>query len=380
MTDWRLLREDSVSAAAGLAADDAITGRVGRRASPATLRLYTYRSHCALVGLFQDVDHEVEVDGCRRLGVEINRRPTGGGAILMGEDQLGIALMLPARGPGTHGRPRELMQRFARGLIAGLASAGLSATFRGKNDLAVGGRKIAGLGVHRHPGGGLLFHGSLLVDLDVPRMVQVLRTPFEKITEEEVRVVSRRTATVRGELSRDVSMEEVRDEIAGGFAAAFDVALVPGALEDPEIDEVAALEQQKYGRDEWVYRTQALPPTTGVASVRTLDGSLRVHVARTGGTIQAVSIRGDFFASERALAEVEGCLRWHPADPDAIRATVRDACERSGADWEATAPDALVQAILTAAGGIRPAAARETQGCFVNPEGAGGRAGTSAAG
>ena len=47
---------------------------------------------------------------------------------------------------------------------------GIAASFRGKNDLEVAGRKIAGLGIHRDASGGLLFHASLLLDLDVALM------------------------------------------------------------------------------------------------------------------------------------------------------------------------------------------------------------------
>jgi lipoate-protein ligase A len=41
----------------------------------------------------------------------------------------------------------------------------------------VGRRKIAGLGIYFDPAGGLLFHASLLVDLDIAFMLSVLRTP-----------------------------------------------------------------------------------------------------------------------------------------------------------------------------------------------------------
>ncbi len=59
------------------------------------MRLYTYRPHVALVGRFQNIEAELNLDECDRFGAEINRRPTGGGAIVMGDGQLGLALVLP---------------------------------------------------------------------------------------------------------------------------------------------------------------------------------------------------------------------------------------------------------------------------------------------
>ncbi|MHB8621414.1 MAG: lipoate--protein ligase family protein, partial [Chloroflexota bacterium] len=87
---WRYIADDGVEASFGLAADEYLLSgyETGREAPgggdiPPTLRLYTYRSHCALVGRFQDPAVEVDVAACRRRGVAVNRRPTGGGTILM---------------------------------------------------------------------------------------------------------------------------------------------------------------------------------------------------------------------------------------------------------------------------------------------------------
>ena len=91
---WRYLCEDRVSDSFGLAADEAMALRVGENLSSPVLRLYTYRSCSALVGRFQRIENELNLDFCREQKMSVNRRPTGGGAILMGEDQLGVALML----------------------------------------------------------------------------------------------------------------------------------------------------------------------------------------------------------------------------------------------------------------------------------------------
>ena len=91
MTGWRYLTEEAVGAAEGLAADEALMlhhGRDEHAEAEATLRLYTYRSHCALVGRYQSLEDEVDREACHRLDVQYGRRPTGGGAILMGGGQL----------------------------------------------------------------------------------------------------------------------------------------------------------------------------------------------------------------------------------------------------------------------------------------------------
>ena len=121
---------------------------VGRDANPPrpTLRLYTYASHAALVGRYQTLAAEVDVDACAATGTGVSRRPTGGGAIVMGRDQLGVALVLPA--PATAAPPRTLIPELGQGVIEGLRRIGVRAEFGGKNDLLAGGRKIAGLGMY----------------------------------------------------------------------------------------------------------------------------------------------------------------------------------------------------------------------------------------
>ena len=91
---WRYFSEDRVSDYFGLAADETMALRIGKNQSPPILRLYTYRSNSALVGRFQRIENELNLNFCETQGISVNRRPTGGGAILMGEDQLGVAWML----------------------------------------------------------------------------------------------------------------------------------------------------------------------------------------------------------------------------------------------------------------------------------------------
>lgn len=359
---WRRIDDDRATAASGLAVDEALA-RCATKTT--TLRLYTYASHCALVGRFQAVEHEVDVEACARRGVAINRRPTGGGAILMGADQLGVALACPARDGGRPVHARDAMRRFSAGVVTGLAGLGVEAAFRGKNDVAVDGRKIAGLGLCRTDRGGLLFHASILVDLDVARMLDVLRTPFPTITSREVALVGRRIATVRGVRHDRIAVDTVRDAIADGFGRAFDVRLETGELDATERDTAATLEHDRYATDAWLHQRTDVSDGVGRASVRTPVGTIAVRLASAGRLAKAVHVDGDFLACDAAIADLEGRLRWHALDRDALVQTVDDVYARWGADLSGVPADALVDAVLAAAERAEPA----TYGCFVNPEG-----------
>jgi lipoate---protein ligase len=342
---WRLIVDDGASASFGLAADEYLMSHWAGPGNEfgATLRLYTYRSHCALVGRFQDTAAEVRLAECQRLGVAVNRRPTGGGAILMGGDQLGIALTLDGGRADLPPRPGQLFQQLVAGVAAGLEMLGVEARFRPKNDLEAGARKIAGLGLCRDVGGGLLFHTSLLVDLDVKLMLQVLNIPPEKLTDKLLRYVADRTTTLKCELGRPVTVEEARRAVATGYARAFGVELLAQPFSRAELDGIASLEANRYATDAWVYQRRLADADgdpgqvsrsslaggcfgprssrVGVAVHKTGAGLLRVYVALSGETtIKSALVTGDFFADSASLARFEARLKWAPAERSAIDA------------------------------------------------------------
>ncbi|HEY8656033.1 MAG TPA: hypothetical protein VIN34_04805 [Candidatus Limnocylindria bacterium] len=304
---WRVLVEDGVGAAAGLAADEQLA-----RDAPllgTSLRLYTYRTHCALVGRFQDPAAELDLSECAVTGTEVCRRPTGGGAIVMGHDQLGVALAAPlavAEG-GMH--PRLLLARYAEGVRRGLATLGVATELRGKNDLVAGGRKIAGLGIAVIDGG-VLFHASILVDLDVPFMLRVLRVPARALGAGAIEAVERRITTVRRETGRAVTTLAMRDAVARGFASAFAVTLAAGATGSAERAGAEVLRQERYATSEWLFPPGLRAERHGEAVVETPFGTVRADLVLAGGVIANVIVSGDFLGNERAIDAFESSLRW----------------------------------------------------------------------
>jgi lipoate-protein ligase A len=355
----RLIVDDGANAAGGLARDEALMLHYGRgmeAPAQATLRLYTYRPHCALVGRFQTLDAEVDLDACQRLGVDVGRRPTGGGAIIMGPEQLGIAVT--TRAPAGVG-PRELLRRYADGVVAGLARLGVAAEFRGKNDLQVGARKIAGLGLYVDDRGALLFHASVLAGLDVELMLQVLRIPGAKLADKGVQRVHERITTVSLETGRPLAGADLREAIASGFGAS-----VESALDAAELARAGELER-RYTSEKWLSMRSVPRNARGTAAVKTPAGLLRVYAALQGGAISSVLIAGDFSSLPVELPELEAALRWCRADPARIAAVTRRALD--GGSLEAAA-DEIAGAIWTAAerAMARPAAAplRQEGSCY----------------
>jgi hypothetical protein len=96
--------------------------------------------------------------------------------------------------------------------------------------------------------------------------------------------------------------------------------------------------------------------------VRTPSGLVDVAVRVAGATIKAVSIEGDFFASERAISELEASLRWRPSDGGSVRAALAPVYSRWKDELAGLPLDDLTAALDDAI-----SKTHEPYGCFVTP-------------
>ena len=362
---WRYLEHDGVEAAAGLAVDEMLMRRPGP-----TLRLYTYRSHCALVGKFQNLEAEVDLAFCAGHGIPVNRRPSGGGAILMGADQLGIAVVHSSHAPGVPAHPKEIFALFGRALAAGLGELGVRGSLEAKNDIRVDGRKIAGLGVCRNEDGAFLFHTSLIVDLDVELMLRVLRIPAEKLTDKLRARVAENLTTVRRETGRPTTMGEVRRALRRGFESALGARFEALALEPAERAAARALEEEKYRRDDWRFQRLRTPDMNGASVRKTPAGLLRLYLSLGGERIKDVTITGDFIAEGPEVLDLEKDLAGTPAEETSLRTVVGRHADGKGSVAGGVPAGELLGAILEAVAEARRTGSQDgPYGCFVNARG-----------
>ncbi len=364
MSAWRLLADDGAGAADGLALDEALMHGQRRDAPPASpcLRLYTYDSHVALCGRYQHLEAEIDLDACRRTGTEFNRRPTGGGAIVMGSGQLGVAVVDAA----TAERPKQVLLRLSTGIVAGLAKLGIDAAFGGKNDLKVAGRKIAGLGLYLDGAGGLLFHASVLADLDIAFMLDVLDIPAAKLDgARAAAAVGQRVTTVTEETGEPWTGAALRDVVADGFRAELGIDLTPSEPAPAERERMEALIVDKYRTADWLHQRGPQPDATATSVLKTPGGLVRLYLALNGDTIKSALFAGDFNELPEPVARFEAGLKWARVDRDDLN-RLAGAAFPAGTGLDVPAAD-LVDAVLAAAGRSRvtgEAAPDRTGSCY----------------
>ncbi|MDH5379816.1 MAG: lipoate--protein ligase family protein [Cyclobacteriaceae bacterium] len=321
MGSWRYIEDHRQTATFGLATDEFLTNNyidLSRNNHSATLRLYHYENFTALCGRFQDITAEIDLDFCKENGYTFSRRLTGGGAIIMGEDQLGICVSTNAKSLKWN-RISDIYQMFAAPILSTLQELGISAQFRAKNDLEVSGKKIAGLGVYMSPEGAVQFHCSLLYDLDIPKMLELLNIPIQKYSDKAVvRSVEQRMTTVLKETPEFVDLSALREKLKASFSNYFDVQLETEPLVEDENDKIKKIEEEKYLNESWVFQHSPQDDMTGMSLKKTAGGLLRTYVGLKGENIKSVLITGDFMDKPTAFTEIESLLKWSVLDVEKI--------------------------------------------------------------
>jgi lipoate---protein ligase len=165
------------SPAANLACDEALLDACEEDSGPEMLRFWEPRDYFVVVGFSNAVAREANLEACRRAGIGVFRRCTGGGTVLQGPGCLNYSLALRIDGrPELETIPtanRHIMERHRKALSAILRRA---VEVRGITDLAIDGLKFSG-NAQRRKRSALLFHGTFLLRFDLGAMETYLTMP-----------------------------------------------------------------------------------------------------------------------------------------------------------------------------------------------------------
>lgn len=317
--NWRLIKETSspVTTAEGLALDDTLPLSVEHHHSPPVLHLYTFVPS-AIVGKYQDIRAALKLDRCRDRGIEYNRRSTGGGTVIMGPEILALGLGINVDYPGIGHGVDALFETLSRVLIKALDPMGIRALFRPKNDLEVMGKKIAGLSAAAESGKSLLFHTSLLVNFDIPLMLDIMNTPLIKLHDKGYNCFSQRMTTVNREAGRHIPVKDVMDAVQHSFAEEFNIRFIEHTPDSWEQDSVNRLIKERYTNPEWIFSHRHPRARMGVGRLKTRGGLLEIYLSLSGGSIENVIITGDFFSSGKDISRIEEALKWTSARRERI--------------------------------------------------------------
>jgi len=240
---WRLIPYKENNAFLNMAIDEAVSETVGSDDSPPTIRFYGWSPRAVSIGYFQSLKREVDITVCKKLGFDVVRRRTGGGAVfhdseitysIIGKQEL---------------FPKDIIASYREicGCITdALGLIGIDAEFKPINDIICSGKKISGNAQTRR-GGVLLQHGTVLYEVDVDKMFSVLKVPDEKIKDKMIATVKERVTSIRQQ--KEANRQDVFDALVSGFTKGREYE--KGELTEKELQRALRLAETRYKTREW---------------------------------------------------------------------------------------------------------------------------------
>ena len=323
--EWRLIIEGNVEASWGLAVDELLANFVSKEESAPLLHIYTFLPS-VIVGRYQNMEAAVNLSECRRLGIDYNRRHTGGGTVLMGADQLALGFAIPLSHPRMESSMRGSFELLGGTICRSLRRIGIEANFQDKNDLKVGGRKIAGMAASLEEKQVFFFHMSLLIDFDLPLMLKVLKISPYKSPERGLSCFSRRITTIR-EQGIKTSFAEIVEIIEQSFAEEFGIKWKEREFTVSQRKKINDLRKRRYQSSDWLFRVRSSGTWKVCVERKTPGGLLQVYLTVTRGIIENLLISGDFFSTQEEVARMESALRWTRARKNNVKKVLQEVME-----------------------------------------------------
>ena len=210
-----------------------------------TLRIWT-NPKSVVVGRFQNLSDEVDLEQCEAHEVQIVRRFTGGGTVFHDEATLNLTIVGPRDEGSADLSFQEQNLRLVKEVLDDLGSR---CSVSG-NSILIGGRKVCGsaaaVGLHY-----IFWHCSILVNADTQLLERLLGPSRLKVCSEFVHSRWREVTTLTKALSRPICTDEIENGLEKEVEAQWRVRLETGSLSQEEEKLSDALHFSKYTSREW---------------------------------------------------------------------------------------------------------------------------------
>ena len=233
-----------------MAIDEVLARQVGAGTRNPALRIWEWASNAVIIGSFQSLSNEVDLEAAARHDVTVVRRISGGGAMFV-EPGNTITYSLYVPGSLVEGLSFAASYAFLDDWVLGaLADVGINARYVPLNDIASPEGKIAGAAQKRLVGGAVLHHVTMAYDIDADKMLEVLRIGREKMSDKGTRSANKRVDPMRSQTG--MSRAEILTVFADSFRRRY--ATRDSSYTQAELDDAKGLVSTKFGTPEWTNR------------------------------------------------------------------------------------------------------------------------------
>ena len=259
-----------------------------------------------IMGANQEVHTEVNLDYLKENNISLVRRVTGGGAVYHDLGNLNYTIV---------GRSDDLERdypEYTRYMLQALQKLGVPATLSGRNDILVDGRKVSGF-AKRVCKNRLMIHGTLMFDVDIDKLTQVLCPPATKLQSKGIASVRSRVANLSEYLPDITDISQFKQQLERILSNNYtDQEWI---LSEEDIQNIRLLAHEKFERWEWIYGHS--PRATLNFSEKLACGTVHIHLNIAENRITSCQFGGDFIGN-LPTNELEKALTGLPYDRDSI--------------------------------------------------------------
>lgn len=263
-----------------------------------------------IIGAHQNAYKEVNARYIDQNGIIVARRLSGGGAVYHDGGNLNYSFVFS--NPDNFN-----FVNLVRPISDALNALGAGCVFTGRNDLTIGGRKFSGA-AQCVRNGKLLFHGTLMVDVDLEALTQALTPDKIKIASKGIDSVRSRVINLKEKLGAQMDIETLKSHLIRALLGKEPDVYT---LTDADLDAVRAKVARKFSLASHNY---GVKHEFGMEkSVRCEAGSVCVRILTDGAVIRRAVLTGDFFATGDIVL-TEQALRGAALTASGIMRAVKD--------------------------------------------------------
>jgi len=248
--EWQLIQAGAVAPAMQMALDEVLAEEVGAGRRKPTLRIWEWDSPAVVIGSFQSVKNEVDMENAAKYGFTIVRRISGGGAMFM---EAGSVITYSIYAPSDLVQGLSFADSYAfldEWVITTLRSLGIDAFYQPLNDIASPKGKIGGAAQKRLSSGAVLHHVTMSYDMDGDKMAEVLRVGREKLSNKGITSANKRVDPLRSQTG--LPRVEIIDRMIATFTGLY--GLSPSEITPAESAKAEQLVAEKFGTADWLHR------------------------------------------------------------------------------------------------------------------------------
>ena len=253
-------------------------------------------SPAIIVGKNQNTLAEINQDYLDDKQIPVVRRLTGGGAVY--HDLGNINYTIIEKDKGEHFSDYSY---FTGGLIEFLASLGVKAELKGRNDVIIDDEKICG-NAQCVDGYLIMHHGCILYQADLAFLNQALRVKAQRFSDKSVKSNKAVVTNIFDHLPKEKQKSPVEFLLAFGRFMEKQQALEEYILTSEDIKEIEKLQKEKYQTWRWNYGFS--PKYNFTNSERFSFGTIEVDLLIAQGVIEECQLTGSFF-SKKDITELQ---------------------------------------------------------------------------